>query len=334
MSARELTPSTPPFQSPTRRHFATLLGAVFGTLAIGGRVALAAPEPGKELADSWLRDLKKGFSDRTQWISDEEKRWSSEIQKRWVEDKHWLSEKEQRLATVLKDELRSDKQWLEKHDWWPKENFGWGKKSPSSTQCFLRGTRIQTVRGEQCIEELAKGDLVTTYKGAQVPIKSVHGRRASTRYANDFPVRVSRRAIDEESPNGDLYLSPGHAVYIDGMLIPVSELINGTTIVHALPNGMSDIEYFHVELDTHEIIFAHGMPVESLFVKCVGTRKDNFAVEPDVLRDPAMQPYAAVSGYNGGRAALRALLRRALYPVVDVRDPIQVVYDRIQLRAT
>jgi hypothetical protein len=47
-----------------------------------------------------------------------------------------------------------------------------------------------------------------------------------------------------------------------------------------------------------------------------------------------MVPYAPVLGYWGARTHLKALLRLGVSQVIDVRDPIQVAYDRIAARAT
>jgi hypothetical protein len=47
-----------------------------------------------------------------------------------------------------------------------------------------------------------------------------------------------------------------------------------------------------------------------------------------------MTPFAPRVCYNGRRSELKALLRRAVYPLVDVRDPIQSIHDQIAVRAT
>ena len=62
-------------------------------------------------------------------------------------------------------------------------------------------------------------------------------------------------------PHRDLYVSPDHAIYIDGRLIRARQLVNGTTI-HAV-QGLDAVEYFHVELDTHGILLAEGLTAES-----------------------------------------------------------------------
>ena len=49
---------------------------------------------------------------------------------------------------------------------------------------------------------------------------------------------------------------------------------------------------------------------------------------------PPMTPYAPRVCYNGRRSELKALLRRAVSPVADIRDPIQLVHDRIAARTS
>ena len=63
------------------------------------------------------------------------------------------------------------------------------------------------------------------------------------------------------------YVSPGHALFMEGALIPSHFLVNGRLILREVPAGTKDIEYFHIELEAHEIIFAEGTQVESFLVK-------------------------------------------------------------------
>jgi collagen type I/II/III/V/XI/XXIV/XXVII alpha len=55
-------------------------------------------------------------------------------------------------------------------------------------------------------------------------------------------------------------LSPDHAIFAEGVLIPVKHLINGATIRQVVTPA---ITYFHVALDRHSVILAEGLPVES-----------------------------------------------------------------------
>ncbi|MEJ0019381.1 MAG: Hint domain-containing protein [Acetobacteraceae bacterium] len=55
-------------------------------------------------------------------------------------------------------------------------------------------------------------------------------------------------------------LSPDHALYIDGALIPVRYLVNGRQIRRLT---RKTVTYWHVELDRHDVVLAEGLPVES-----------------------------------------------------------------------
>src|SRR5690349_14045827 len=86
------------------------------------------------------------------------------------------------------------------------------------------------------------------------------------------PIRLARSAIGESNPRNDLYLSPDHSLYADGAFIPAKFLVNGTSISPALPTDVDALEYYNIELDTHEVIYAEGACVESLLVYDDGVR--------------------------------------------------------------
>jgi hypothetical protein len=75
-----------------------------------------------------------------------------------------------------------------------------------------------------------------------------------------WPVRVGKDAFGAGAPCRDLWLSPDHAVFVDGVLIPVRYLINGRTITQEAHVAVS---YWHVELDRHDVLLAEGLPCES-----------------------------------------------------------------------
>jgi hypothetical protein len=150
------------------------------------------------------------------------------------------------------------------------------------------------------------------------------------------PIRVSRFAIDDRTPQRDLYLSQEHGLLIDGVLIPVKHLVNGRSIAFDDDAEMSEtIEYFSVELDTHEVIFAEGTAAESFRYAGGQIAWDNLGDYQDLYgsEHKRMSAFAPICRYNGGRAEVRGLLRLAASRFVDVRDPIQIAYDRIAARA-
>ncbi len=62
-------------------------------------------------------------------------------------------------------------------------------------------------------------------------------------------------------PFQDLRVTKGHALWLDGVLIPVEFLINHLSI--AWDDAAHEVSFFHVELATHAVLLANGAPAES-----------------------------------------------------------------------
>jgi hypothetical protein len=209
-----------------------------------------------------------------------------------------------------------------------------------NTHCFGRGTLISTARGEVPVEELQVGEQVLTTNGL-LPIKwigcqTMRKNGAASWHPGVLPIRVSRFAIDDQTPRRDLYLSPNHCLLIDGVLIPVKYLVNESTIVvDSAAKAAEAIEYFSVELYRHGVIFAEGTAVETFQYTGFQIEWDNLADYQDRygFEHPLIDAAAPVIHYKGGRAEVAALLRLAASRFVDMRDPIQLAYSRIAARA-
>ncbi|MDP4006938.1 Hint domain-containing protein [Methylobacterium sp. NEAU K] len=135
----------------------------------------------------------------------------------------------------------------------------------NNAPCYCTGTRVLTDRGEVVIERLAIGDVVVTVAGQHRSIKWIGTRRYIGRFANTnpavLPVCVKAGALADGIPTRDLWVSPDHALYLDGVLIPAEHLVNGVTIVKA--ERVDSVTYWHIELDSHDVLLAEGAPAES-----------------------------------------------------------------------
>jgi hypothetical protein len=115
-------------------------------------------------------------------------------------------------------------------------------------------------------------------------------------------------------------------VYIDGLLIPVRNLVNGRTITHCSSVEGDTIEYFHVELMKHDVIFSEGAPTETLLAN---TSYDAVHLPADIDRP---RPYAPRVSPNRA-AVIRSRLRSAASPWIDRRQPGDVIWERLAERA-
>jgi hypothetical protein len=144
------------------------------------------------------------------------------------------------------------------------------------------------------------------------------------------PVKISRFAVDGKAPYADLYVSPAHAIYIDGILIRASNLVNRVTIVADAKSEARSLTYLHIELEAHEPILAEGLAVESF-------QRDNpyaFDNADEYVRlygspEEPLTPFAPIVRFRSSRQELASYVRSAFAPVYDFRKPIEKVRDRI-----
>ena len=135
--------------------------------------------------------------------------------------------------------------------------------------CFLRGTRIATLRGEVAVEALRIGDPVITAAGDALPVRWIgtRGFIASLIHPHHraalLPIRITAGALGENCPVHDLYVSPEHMLCCDDVLIPAVKLLNGTSITRTASDELDVVQYFHIELSRHTVLYAEGAPAES-----------------------------------------------------------------------
>jgi hypothetical protein len=189
--------------------------------------------------------------------------------------------------------------------------------------CFLRGTAIRTAGGDRKVEDLAIGDLVPTVYGGMRPIQWI-GRYcyrrgdASKPWAKSVrPVRIARSALGADTPRADLYLTQLHALLIDGVLVRADSLINDTTITLDTADEFDELEFFHIKLENHDVIYAEGAACETLLPEAATADEG---------------PCAPLLSFNVPGARMKSRFRSAISPWIDRRQKIDVIRDRLEER--
>ncbi len=136
---------------------------------------------------------------------------------------------------------------------------------------FARGTAITLGDGRpRAIEDLAPGDLILTRDHGRQPLAFLG--RATLRAVGAFaPVVITAGAYGNAA---DLILSPHHRIFLyqrerspglptAEVLVQAKHLVDGETVFRR-EGGF--VDYFSLVFARHEIIYAEGIPAESLMV--------------------------------------------------------------------
>ncbi|MFK7869888.1 MAG: Hint domain-containing protein [Roseobacter sp.] len=138
--------------------------------------------------------------------------------------------------------------------------------SPVSVPCFVEGTRIATSKGEMPIEALKVGDLVLTKDNGAQPIRWIGVRHLDTKdlaRTQQHPIDFKAGSMGPGQPARRLCVSPQHRVLIKGDVLAPARGLTGLPMVRVM-RGCKSVNYFHILLSKHEIIYAEGIETESL----------------------------------------------------------------------
>ena len=207
-----------------------------------------------------------------------------------------------------------------------------------ATHCMLKGTAVATANGPRNVEELAIGDLVPTMYGGMRPILWI-GRHTVKRSDSSKPwprslqpIHIVRSAIGPSVPRRDLYLSAEHTLLVDGVLVTAGSLVNDVTIRRSEASGYDELEYFHVKVEGHDVIYAEGAPVETLLKADESFENfDEYVYLYGELCEAT--PCAPFVSCTGIRREFRSRARSAMAPWFDRRQAVDIIRDRLEERA-
>jgi hypothetical protein len=112
--------------------------------------------------------------------------------------------------------------------------------------------------------------------------------------------------------------------------VPVCNLINGTRIAIYDPSSSVDkLEYFHIKLQRHDVIYAEGAPCETLLI--VDENAVNFAeylreYGPPEIEDVRCAPWVGF----GWRVEIKSRFRSAISPWIECREKLDIIRDELE----
>jgi len=178
---------------------------------------------------------------------------------------------------IIQAALTGDNTWqvtLNSGDTFSANNF----EAIGTFVCFTSGTKIETSEGDVPVEDLAPGDLVSTYDNGFQEVRWIKAKRFNRAQIlanpNLAPVRIRKGALGAGLPERDLLVSQQHRMFVSNRiaervlgtreaLIGAKQLvaIDGIDIMH----DVESVEYVHFLCDQHELVYAEGTLSETLF---------------------------------------------------------------------
>lgn len=173
--------------------------------------------------------------------------------------------------------------------------------------CFAAGTRLLTPRGKVAVETLRVGDEVMTCDHGAQPIRWIKRTRREwgSEPNKDKPILIRKGSLGAGLPVEDLQVSPQHRMlipdhrHVKGVFVPAKAMVSLKGVRQM--QGRRQVEYVHLLLDQHHVIFAEGAPTESFFPGRVSLQ--NLAAQDrDHIRKVVLRTVSA-DGCTGYRPA-------------------------------
>lgn len=217
--------------------------------------------------------------------------------------------------------------------------------------CFAPGTSIDTPSGPKDVARLAIGDLIATQDHGNVPIRWIGQRTIDLDGAalTARPVQLKAGCLGQDRPQRDTIVSPDHRILVrhsaveflfgSGEALAPAKALAGLARIRQMA-GRKKIQYFTLLTDRHEVIFANGLRVETLYpgpeaLKRLGAigRSAVTSLLPDLLSHdvsvvfPPARPMLTVTKAKALAAAMRlkASVGSPLEPQTPMRPTLRVV---------
>ncbi|SDE59320.1 Hint domain-containing protein [Paracoccus isoporae] len=162
--------------------------------------------------------------------------------------------------------------------------------------CFARGTQIETAHGSVAVEDIGEGDHVLTADHGYQPVRWIGRKMLDARQLaecpNLVPIRIRAGALGGKLPAQDLLVSPQHRMLVRSqianrifgqseVLVAAKQLVVVDGIDIAA--DVTEVEYFHLLFDQHEILFSNGAETESFYTGPQALKSVSPAAREEIL---------------------------------------------------
>lgn len=177
-----------------------------------------------------------------------------------------------------------------------------------SPDCFAEGAEIKTDKGYKKIEEIKLTDYIQSndgrfYKINWIPKRKVIGKLMKKLDA--YPVLIRASALGRGLPSKDLRVSKCHGILLNNHLINAEVMVNGVSIL--LDKDVESLIYYHLELDSHQLVNAAGLIVETYCNKKPRILFDNYSEYLFVNGNEKIIPELSMPRVNSRRQLAREL---------------------------
>lgn len=186
--------------------------------------------------------------------------------------------------------------------------------------CYVSGTMVATDTGDRPIDDLCVGDRVETRDNGLQAIRWI-GKSTVPATGNLAPVRISSDAFGQNAPHRDLLVSRQHRMLVSSpicqRMFDSAEILVPAIKLTDLPGVFveeqdSPVTYYHLMTDQHDIIYAEGIPSETLLTGRQALESlpkealdELTAIFPDVLETTPTPARPIERGKRVGRLILR-----------------------------
>lgn len=156
-----------------------------------------------------------------------------------------------------------------------------GNYNYDSTFCFLENTLISLNEEKEIpVQDLKIGDQILTKNGSLKEIKWIGLQKIKNNIftdSNKSPVCLTAGSLGNGLPHSDLLISGDHGLFIDGLIINASALVNDKNIFFVpLAEMPREFTYYHIETEAHDEIYANGTLAETFIDYAARTGFDNY----------------------------------------------------------